>query len=359
MGFYVRKSIKAGPFRFNLSKSGLGVSAGIPGFRVGSGPRGSYVHMGRNGVYYRSSLGSPGRGRPAPVNRPQPAPSVLASDVVLQDIPSATVVELEASNRTELTTQINEAARRHRRWPWVLAVLIVLLAAAPVAAGVLAIPLLAAMLWLAQDDAARKRAVVFYDVNDAPARQFERLLEGFTPSTRATAAWQVVARGDVKTTYQWKVNAGASHLVNRVTLRRSLAGPPALATNVAIPSLEAGTAGLYLLPDRLLVRNGRQYADLDYSTVSASAAPTIFIENDRVPSDSPVVGYTWRFVNKSGGPDRRFNNNRRIPQVRYGELVIRSASGLHLVFQLSTETAAQSLATVLSGASGVREAAQI
>lgn len=26
VGFYVRKSIKAGPFRFNLSKSGLGIS---------------------------------------------------------------------------------------------------------------------------------------------------------------------------------------------------------------------------------------------------------------------------------------------------------------------------------------------
>ena len=51
MGFYIRKSIKAGPFRFNLSKSGLGVSAGIPGFRVGTGPRGNYVHMGRNGIY--------------------------------------------------------------------------------------------------------------------------------------------------------------------------------------------------------------------------------------------------------------------------------------------------------------------
>ena len=36
-----------GPFRFNLSKSGLGVSAGVPGFRVGTGPRGNYVHMGR------------------------------------------------------------------------------------------------------------------------------------------------------------------------------------------------------------------------------------------------------------------------------------------------------------------------
>lgn len=51
MGFYIRKYVQAGPFRLNLSKSGLGVSVGVPGFRVGSGPRGNYVHMGRHGAF--------------------------------------------------------------------------------------------------------------------------------------------------------------------------------------------------------------------------------------------------------------------------------------------------------------------
>jgi hypothetical protein len=58
MGFYIRKSKKVGPFRFNLSKSGIGTSVGVRGFRVGTGPRGKYVHAGRNGLYYRASLGA-------------------------------------------------------------------------------------------------------------------------------------------------------------------------------------------------------------------------------------------------------------------------------------------------------------
>lgn len=56
VGFYLRKSFNFGPVRLNLSKSGLGVSAGIPGFRLGSGPRGSYLHAGREGLYYRKTL---------------------------------------------------------------------------------------------------------------------------------------------------------------------------------------------------------------------------------------------------------------------------------------------------------------
>jgi hypothetical protein len=47
MGFYIRKALRVGPLRFNLSKSGIGVSAGIRGLRLGTGPRGNYVHMGR------------------------------------------------------------------------------------------------------------------------------------------------------------------------------------------------------------------------------------------------------------------------------------------------------------------------
>src|SRR4051794_17727267 len=63
MGFYIRKSISAGPFRFNLSKSGVGLSVGVRGLRVGTGPRGHYVHAGLGGLYYRSSIGRAGQAR--------------------------------------------------------------------------------------------------------------------------------------------------------------------------------------------------------------------------------------------------------------------------------------------------------
>ena len=58
MGWYLRKSLKIGPLRLNLSKSGIGTSAGITGLRIGTGPRGQYFHAGREGLYYRKSLSS-------------------------------------------------------------------------------------------------------------------------------------------------------------------------------------------------------------------------------------------------------------------------------------------------------------
>ena len=58
MGWYLRKSVKMGPMRLNFSKRGLGVSTGVKGFRVGTGPRGPYVAGGRGGIYFRQSLRS-------------------------------------------------------------------------------------------------------------------------------------------------------------------------------------------------------------------------------------------------------------------------------------------------------------
>ena len=68
MGFYLRKAFRAGPIRFNLSKSGIGVSAGVTGARIGlSSTGGAYVHGGRGGLYYRKSLGDgSGRGSSGP-----------------------------------------------------------------------------------------------------------------------------------------------------------------------------------------------------------------------------------------------------------------------------------------------------
>lgn len=100
----------------------------------------------------------------------------------------------------------------------------------------------------------------------------------------------------------------------------------------------------------MLVRQGRQYADLDYTTIAATAGPTVFIETGRVPGDSRVVGHTWRYVNRDGGPDRRFKDNRQIPRVRYGELRIATATGFLQVFQFSSEAAAATMASALSRA---------
>lgn len=56
MPAYLRKAFSFGPFRLNLSKSGLGLSFGVTGLRIGTGPKGPYIHAGRGGLYFKKSL---------------------------------------------------------------------------------------------------------------------------------------------------------------------------------------------------------------------------------------------------------------------------------------------------------------
>src|ERR1051326_5485166 len=71
MGWYLRKSFGKGPFRLNLSKSGLGYSFGVRGARIGVNARGTYVRLGRGGVYYQKYLDT------NPTS-PSPTPAPLA-----------------------------------------------------------------------------------------------------------------------------------------------------------------------------------------------------------------------------------------------------------------------------------------
>lgn len=68
MAFYLRKHFNMGPLRINLSKGGVGLSAGVTGARVGLNRKGVYVHGGRHGMYYRKHLkkGQRGRGKTVP-----------------------------------------------------------------------------------------------------------------------------------------------------------------------------------------------------------------------------------------------------------------------------------------------------
>ncbi|TVR39978.1 MAG: DUF4236 domain-containing protein [Cryomorphaceae bacterium] len=62
MAFYLRRGINFGPLRVNFSKSGIGLSAGVTGARVGINSRGqAYVHGGRHGMYYRKNIGGKSR----------------------------------------------------------------------------------------------------------------------------------------------------------------------------------------------------------------------------------------------------------------------------------------------------------
>ena len=341
MTIYLRKSLRAGPFRFNLSKSGVGVSVGVKGFRLGSGPRGNYVHMGRDGLYYRSTIPGGVRSNQHPAFPASPAPLAPTGSLIsMKEIDSVSVLELRDSSSADLLDEMNRKHQLVAFWPIVLAISI-LLAVVPAA---LALPwwsfiivfgvTIPAIFLVHSRDQINKTTVLFYELEEEAELAYQNLHKSFKVLCNCSRAWHVSASGKITNPSEQKRHAGASELIKRKSIQLSLNPPPYVSTNLAIPCVPVGSQKLYFFPDRVLVYENGRVGAVSYSDLNIQLQNSRFIEEE-APRDAQVVDHTWRYVNKSGGPDKRFRDNRQLPICFYGEIHFTSQSGLNELIQLS------------------------
>jgi hypothetical protein len=339
MGFYIRKGFNFGPLRLNLSRSGLGYSFGVKGARIGIGPRGSYIQMGRGGLYYRQTLHS---ARQATETFPSGTqPSTLQQPISvdgLQEISSASAIGMVDSSAAQLLQELNRVKRRMDLFPivgLVGAILSVRLAFLSLQSWlwVCGLPAIVGLVLLARNnDVTNGTAILNYSFEGNSGQSLTEFRNAFTKLVECSAVWHVEAEGP---TADWKRNAGASYLERRTDIRPIFSRPPKVESNIDVPTLSAGQKSLYFFPDRMLVYDSSGVGAISYTELNAQAVQTRFIEDANVPSDAQQVGTTWRYVARSGGPDRRFNNNRQLPILLYGKLSLTSASGLNELFQYS------------------------
>lgn len=333
MGFYLRKSISLGPFRFNLSGSGIGVSAGVKGFRVGTGPRGNYVHMGRSGFYYRQTLNSP-----AEVHVPQ-APALispnasLGAPLTIESAPASQMTDASSAALLEEIRQKRAIVNLSIPLLMVGIVLAILVAPSSSAAGVVvAGAAVLSAIWLHRRTNLRRAVVLMYDLEPEVETAVSRFVEWANALGACRALWQITSMAPV---YNSKYHAGATRVHKRVRISFGLEPPSFLKANVPVPSLRLAGVTLCFLPDRLLVLSSGEVGAVSYQDLRVETGESGFIEEERVPEDAQVIGSTWRYVNRSGGPDRRFSNNFQIPICRYGDLTLTSPTGLQVAIQVS------------------------
>lgn len=347
MPFYIRKSASAGPFRFNLSKSGLGVSAGVKGFRIGTGPRGHYIHAGRGGLYYRSSIPGGGGGKPTDRPRslqPQPSPRIPAAcaepNVEMIRVSSSNVLEMEDARFTDILGELN-AKQNSTSMTAVLgwagaAIAVLSLITAGVAGFALGLIVigLAIMVgaWL---DSFQRTSVLMYDLEDETSAAYEAVTAAFDAMAACVGKWHVDAGGAVRDIHTWKRNAGAGHIVDKRPTVFDYSLPRVIKSNVTPPAIKSGKETLYFLPDFLLVVESNKVGAVAYDRLSIRAQGSHFIEEGTVPSDTQILFHTWKYPNKNGGPDRRFANNRQIPVCLYESIHITSSNGLNELLQVS------------------------
>jgi hypothetical protein len=195
MPFYLRKAISAGPFRFNLSKSGVGLSVGVKGLRFGIGPRGNYIHAGRGGLYYRTSLGRAGQKVLAPSQDADSGPSQTPlpdqESVKMVEVDSGDVLAMRDARFSELLDEIN-SKQKQIAYATIFGVVVgaaglgVLYLGSQVVPNfgsefgvyvlLLALPAWAIGRWV---DTYKRRSVLFYDLDQDAAKAYEAMTHAF------------------------------------------------------------------------------------------------------------------------------------------------------------------------------------
>jgi hypothetical protein len=349
VGWYLRKSFSFGPLRLNLSKSGLGYSFGVKGARIGSGPRGNYVHMGRYGLYYRQYFN-----QNATNSTPGNAIPVIPTElpVVGTIIPTADVTQFQDSSAEELLSYIREQHSKKVLAPWVSA-----------GAGLLVVGMLTreVALWLVAScivltivahfvinrfDAGRKRVTLGYTLDESARAQYDSLLDSMKALFSSNRIWRVITSDRSLDT---KYTSGATDIISRKGAVITMRPPPHVVVNVPVWNMGLSDQSLYFFPDRILVYQGAEIGAVPYADLNATTSTTRYVESEGVPSDARVVGTTWRYTNKGGGPDRRFANNPQIPVAEYAQIVLRSKTGLNFLLHCSNVTAAHKFVDGLSG----------
>jgi len=360
MAWYLRKSLRLGPIRFNLSKSGIGTSVGVKGFRVGVRPNGkSYIHAGRYGLYYRQELGGgASRNDPPPVetaHSDSPHPDTIYYD-------SASSRELTSQSKRELLSQLNQSYSSTRLdyvCGTILSILSLILLFQNVALGlVLLIFTLVATGAIGVWESRRRTITITYELDSGAESLFKEVISAFNNLACNQSVWAMVDSRDIHHFHESKLNAGAGTLVNRTPVQIGEGNPPWVVTNISVPVLKARNTALYMMPDGIFVYDSKGVGFVNYENLSATEGTTRFIE-ERAPGDSTIVGQTWKYPNKNGGPDKRFKNNYEVPVCLYGELKIRSRSGLYLYLMTSRHESPAKFCEDFASASKMIESSKV
>ena len=171
-----------------------------------------------------------------------------------------------------------------------------------------------------------------YDLDDSLCSTFRDTFSTFMRLNECGAVWHVTAKGQV---HDRNYHAGADSLIRRSRLSVVERLPRRVKSNISIPCVPLGQESLFLLPDLILVSSNSGFGAIAYSDLEILVGETSFVEDQDVPRDASVVGRTWRHVNKNGGPDLRFNDNRELPICKYEEVRFTSGSGLNELIHIS------------------------
>ena len=315
MGWRYRKSINlGGGFKINLSKSGIGYSWGFKGYRVtktANGQTRKTYSIPGTGISYVETKNKTKN------NNTKEIPIAPRETLTIGETTYYNSKNLDEMSKNDIVLQ---RIKNIHILNYIANIMCILIVFIPIG---IAIKLLIAICG---------RINLEYAFDSYSEEKYNALNNIVTEMKNNKKMWRVntsVKNADIK------YSSGATNSISRTIITIIKGMPWYIKSNIDIYCIVDGHKKIYLTPDRIIILNGFKVWGCKYNNLDFNTFNSRYVEDGIVPKDAKIISYTWKYVNKSGGPDKRFKDNRQLPICDYGGLSVTSSDGINFRMQCS------------------------
>ena len=345
-----RKRITIFPgFVINLSKSGMSATIGVKGFSL---------NIGKDGVYGNTGIPGTGFDDRVKLNTIKKSPDVKKDDYIQSDTDRYDIIEIKSLDPRYLTSgemfglkkmildyrqekdrlkqDLESTKRKYTFFSFFMCISFIFLVGLPFFKIII-------RKWknLCYDKNQLNEEYSNYalDVDISLDTDIENnyldLKKSFNDVANVNKIWSLVTSQNID---RVKQRSFASTKVNRIGTSFVVQELDFIKTQYSPITLKSSNGlALYFYPCFLIVINetGNDFAVISYQNINVIQNVVSFSETELLPSDAVLSGYTYKYVNKNGSPDRRYNDNPQIPIALYYQLSLSSSTGLNESYLIS------------------------
>lgn len=372
MGLRFRQTFTLFPgVRINVGRRGLSASIGVPGAMLNVGQKGVRATVGApgTGVSYSTTLipfsppdspaRLPGKTTPAPhplsippqasppATTPPPQPGDGMTEISSASVdlltsaslaPLRDMIARARAQRAEIEADLEDARAAERRQQRELARLRGSLFRwfhrRHIAELEATLPTTGAEIARLTSWNENTRIAVDFESGETARRAYAAMVRAFEKLRLCKGKWDITAD---RATDRVAERTLATRSVNRRPVALDFVTSEIIAFEGQAMRFEnVNGSDILLYPGMAVVpREDGAFALVDFRELEITAAARGFHESDAVPADARVIGHTWAKTNKDGSPDRRFKSNYQIPICSYGDITIRSKTGISEEYMVS------------------------
>ncbi|MBK8698798.1 MAG: DUF4236 domain-containing protein [Saprospiraceae bacterium] len=191
------------------------------------------------------------------------------------------------------------------------------------------------LIIVANLDYKRKLLILEYSLDEFTQQLHTQFVSSFSQILDSKKVWQILHSSKVS---NYKYSAGAnSEIIRKPIKKLSLNEYPisSLTTNINIPHIGFSDCDYYFFPERLVIKRGKEFGGLLYKNLKIISGTVNFIESETVPEDASIISQTWKYLNKDGSPDKRFQDNIELPVCKYSSYEFSSVNGINEILYTS------------------------